>query len=279
MRSAPESVRERSAGVIHNAVRVERYPWVDRPGDFFLALARICRDKGQGFAARLCAHRKQRLVIAGAVAGIGDPEQVARIVRSGRVDSYGDDMRYFAEEIAPFLDSDFVHYVGEVGGLQKMELIGNARALLFPIDWEEPFGMAMIESLACGTPVLAMRRGATAEVVTHGATGLLADNGDEFAALLNAVTQLDRMACRRSVEEKFACGAMADRYLRAYRHVVALDEGRLTPSLLPRDLHASVAHGDDPRRSERLDVAERDSVEPFGDGAIGDREGTAVVAR
>jgi glycosyltransferase involved in cell wall biosynthesis len=103
-----------------------------------------------------------------------------------------------------------------------LKFIANAKALLFPIDWEEPFGMAVIEALACGTPVIAMNRGAMPEIIKHGVNGFLANNEAEFFDYANRAEEIDPAACRRSVEEMFSADAMAAAYVTRYKKVISL---------------------------------------------------------
>ena len=120
----------------------------------------------------------------------------------------------------PFEDGDAIRWVGTVGGAAKDELVGRARAALMPISWEEPGATAAIEALACGTPVIATRRGALPEIIEHGRNGFLADDESQFARLMLRAGEIDPLACRRSVEERFSSGVMAEGYLRLYREVL-----------------------------------------------------------
>jgi glycosyltransferase involved in cell wall biosynthesis len=103
-----------------------------------------------------------------------------------------------------------------------MKFISHAKALLFPITWDEPFGMAVIEALACGTPVIAMNRGAMPEIIEHGVNGFLADTEEEFAEYMERVDEIDPAVCRASVERKFSASAMADAYIARYKEVIEL---------------------------------------------------------
>jgi len=107
-----------------------------------------------------------------------------------------------------------------LGGERKMNFIANAKALLFPIDWEEPFGMAVIEALACGTPVIAMRRGAMPEIIEHGVTGFLADTEAEFAEYMKRIGEIDPAACRAAVEKRFDAITMAKSYMERYEETI-----------------------------------------------------------
>jgi glycosyltransferase involved in cell wall biosynthesis len=152
------------------------------------------------------------------------------------------DVDYFKAEIEPLLSVPGIEYIGEIDERRKNAFLGDARALLFPIDWPEPFGLAMIEAMACGTPVLAFRRGSVPEVVDSGVTGEIVDSVDEAICKLGAVLALDRGRVRRRFEQRFSAARMARDYVKIYekllnasatrseersRALVALDPGEL----------------------------------------------------
>jgi glycosyltransferase involved in cell wall biosynthesis len=114
-----------------------------------------------------------------------------------------------------------IEYLGEVSHGEKVELLQNARTTLFPIEWEEPFGLVMIESMACGTPVIATRHGAVPEVIEDGVSGIIVDNYREMPAALERADALDPLECRRYVEDRYAPERMVEDYLRAYEAAVA----------------------------------------------------------
>jgi len=130
------------------------------------------------------------------------------------------DRDHFKAEIEPLLNDPLVEFLGEVGGKAKDEFLGNARALLFPIDWPEPFGLVMIEALACGTPVIAWRNGSVPEVIDDGVTGFVVDSLDEAVAAVERLDDFDRAVCRRVFEERFCAQRMARDYLRVYRRLL-----------------------------------------------------------
>ena len=132
-----------------------------------------------------------------------------------------EDFRYFSDKIFPYLDDGFVEYVGEVSGQPKLDFVSNARALLFPIQWEEPFGMAPIEALACGTPVVTMARGALPEIIQHGKNGFLAKTKGEFKQYVKRVGEINPTDCRASVERYFSAACMAKAYEDRYKHVIS----------------------------------------------------------
>lgn len=126
------------------------------------------------------------------------------------------DRAYFREVVEPLLSNPLVEFIGEIGDEQKSDFLGNARALLFPIDWPEPFGLVMIESMVCGTPVIAWNRGSVPEVVEHGINGFVVDSMDEAVAAVGRLDRLDRRRVRRSFERRFTAEVMARNYLRLY---------------------------------------------------------------
>jgi glycosyltransferase involved in cell wall biosynthesis len=131
------------------------------------------------------------------------------------------DRHYFEELIEPLLAMPGVEFLGEIGDEQKAEFLGNAAALLFPIAWAEPFGLAMIEAMACGTPVIAFRRASVPEIVDDGITGFLVNSEEEAAQAAGAVSRLDRARVRRIFEERFTARRMAEDYLNVYRRLIA----------------------------------------------------------
>jgi glycosyltransferase involved in cell wall biosynthesis len=134
------------------------------------------------------------------------------------------DRDYFEQVVKPLLGLPGVEFLGEIGDNQKTEFLGNAAALLFPIAWAEPFGLAMIEAMACGTPVIAFRRGSVPEIVNEGLTGFIVTNEEEAAQAAGAVSRLDRAQVRRIFEERFTARRMAEDYLNAYRWLIARDQ-------------------------------------------------------
>jgi glycosyltransferase involved in cell wall biosynthesis len=130
------------------------------------------------------------------------------------------DRVYYDREIAPLLDHDLVEFIGEIGEDQKGDFLGGARALLFPIDWPEPFGLVMIEAMACGTPVVAFRRGSVPEIIEDGVSGFIVD---DMAAAVDAARRtrdLDRAACRGAFERRFSVERQAKEYLEVYAELI-----------------------------------------------------------
>jgi glycosyltransferase involved in cell wall biosynthesis len=189
------------SATVHNAAHVEDFPYREGKQDWVLFLGRATPDKGMHLA--IDAARAVGLPIKLA-AKCTEPSERA----------------YFEAEIRPRLGAG-VEWLGEVGGETKKELLATARCLLFPICWEEPFGMVMIEAMACGTPVVALRRGSVPEVVSHGTTGLICDHPDELPAALHAIQAIDPAECRKHVLTRFHPDTMAAGYENAYRHALA----------------------------------------------------------
>jgi glycosyltransferase involved in cell wall biosynthesis len=185
---------------IPNALDLSAYPVHPHRGDYLLYLGRLSPDKG--------CHRAIEVAEE-----VGAPLKIAGKMHDA-AEKY-----YFETEVRPRL-SERVQYLGEVSHGEKVDLLQNARATLFPIQWEEPFGLVMIESMACGTPVIATRRGAVPEVVADGRTGIVVDEASQFAAALDAADALDPLECRRYVEERFAPARMVRDYEAAYRAVL-----------------------------------------------------------
>ena len=131
------------------------------------------------------------------------------------------DAVYFKETIEPLLDHPLIEYRGEISEAQKGAFLGGAMALLFPIDWPEPFGLVMIEALACGTPVVAIRGGSVPEVLDEGVTGFICDDLEQAIEATRRVRTLDRRACRRTFESRFTATRMAEEYIQLYRRVAA----------------------------------------------------------
>ncbi|CAB4978909.1 unannotated protein [freshwater metagenome] len=154
--------------------------------------------------------------------------------------SQPEEHQYFEESVRPLLGGDIV-FMGELGFSDKVELLGNARALLNPIDWPEPFGMVMIEALACSTPVVARRRGSVAEILQDGLTGYICDTEVELVEAVQQISTLDRYACRQSVEQNFSSKRMVDDHLDFYQSVLK-PERTIDLRKTPSD-RADLAHG------------------------------------
>ncbi|MEB3223175.1 MAG: glycosyltransferase family 4 protein [Candidatus Sericytochromatia bacterium] len=188
----------RVVGTVPNGLDLEALPLATGPRDHLLFLGRLDAAKGADLAARLAAEADWPLVMAGRTQH---------------------DPRFFAEHVAPWLDGRRRRHVGEVGGRAKWELLASARALLFPIRWEEPFGLVMIEAMAVGTPVVATAWGAVPEVVAHRETGWIVPRDASLAALAEGVERVRGCppeACRQHVARRFSAARMVDGYVALY---------------------------------------------------------------
>jgi glycosyltransferase involved in cell wall biosynthesis len=185
------------AGTVHHGLSPEVCPFNPAPrGNYFAFLGRVSPEKGVERAIAIARGAGVRLRIAAKIDVV--------------------DQKYYRERIAPLIGGQ-VEYIGEVDEGEKPAFLGNARALLFPIDWPEPFGLAMIEAMACGTPVLAWRNGAVPEIVEHGSSGYIVDSIDQAIALVPRLAQLDRTWVRARYEARFTAARMARDYLAVYR--------------------------------------------------------------
>jgi glycosyltransferase involved in cell wall biosynthesis len=182
---------------------------------------RYARGSYLAFCGRIAPEKRLDRAIAIAIAS-GVPLKIAaRLPLPDRLGGEAD-RDYYESKIRPFLDHPLVEYVGELGDDEKEQFFQNALALVFPIDWPEPFGLVQIEALACGTPILATPRGSVPEVVEPGVTGYLCESNDEFVQAIAGLEALDRRACRASFEERFTSDVMAAKYERVYAAVLAL---------------------------------------------------------
>lgn len=224
MKSAPAKVKKFSLKPVHNALDVDLTRFQERKQPFFITLARFSRDKGQHLAAKFCTELKMPLRMAGTVAGISTARELNReLANPLSVYRADDDFRYYSDKVLKYtLDNPRVRYVGNLSGAKKRTTVAQAKALLFPIDWEEPFGMAVIEALASGTPVVAMNRGAMPEIIEHGKTGFLANTKAEFKEYMQRVDEIDPHDCRASIEKNFSADKMAQDYLDRYGEVIRL---------------------------------------------------------
>src|SRR5436305_6414985 len=173
-------------GTVPHGLPEDLYSFRPDPEDYLVFLGRICRDKRPDRAIELAKR-------------IGMPLKIA-----AKVDKV--DEEYFEAEIKPLLDDRLIEFVGEVNEAEKNVLLGGAKALLFPIDWPEPFGLVMIESLACGTPVVAFECGSVPEVLVHGKTGFIVRTMDEAEQALHQIGTIERQVCRKEFEQRFTVG-------------------------------------------------------------------------
>ncbi|MCW3818069.1 glycosyltransferase [Micromonospora sp. DR5-3] len=216
---APRALQDHSVGHVHLstplAVGAERRPPAEK-GDYVIVLGRINPGKGQDLGARLARQVGFPLVLAGPV---GPYHRPADLAAAGDEARQNPDVRFFYDHVAPYVDGDLVRWVGTVAGQERDDLLAGARAALFPLRWEEPGGTAVVESLALGTPVVAVARGCLPELVEHGRTGLLTTDEEELGDLVMAAGLLEADECRREAAARFTPRVMAERYVGLYEQV------------------------------------------------------------
>jgi len=186
------------AATIHHGIEMDRFPLNPEPGEYLLFYGRIHPDKGTATAIEVARRAGLPLVVAGIVQDTG----------------------YFDQEVAPHLDGERVRYLGPVTREQGAELLGGARALLHLIDFDEPFGLSVVEAMACGTPVITHRRGSMPEIVVEGVNGFMVESADAAVEAVLASVGLDREQVRATVEQRFDQARMVDEYLSLYRRLV-----------------------------------------------------------
>jgi glycosyltransferase involved in cell wall biosynthesis/quercetin dioxygenase-like cupin family protein len=182
---------------IYHGIKVEEFQFYREHGEYLLFFGRIHNDKGTKEAIEIAKKAKMKLVIAGII----------------------QDQKYFEEFCAPHIDGDNIVYIGSVGPERKAEVLGKALALIHPINFDEPFGLSVVEAMACGTPVIAMKRGSMPELIKDGVTGFLLENKEDFVKKIGEVKSLDRHACRSWVEERFTVERMVDEYIEVYKKI------------------------------------------------------------
>jgi len=186
------------AATIHHGIRIEEFPFDAEGSDDLLFFGRMHPDKGAGEAIRAAIATDHRLLMAGII----------------------QDEEYYRTQVAPFIDGERIIFDGPVGGAGRTRALGQAKALLHLIGFEEPFGLSVIEAMACGTPVIAYNKGSMPELIEHGVTGFLVDTFEEAVAAIGRVGEIDRRACRRAVEQRFTVEHMAGKYLALYESIL-----------------------------------------------------------
>ena len=189
----------RWAGTVYHGLPPDEFTFRAQPEDYLLFLGRISPEKRVDRAIEIATRAERKLKIAAKI---------------DRVDRY-----YFNKHIKHLLDHPFIEFLGEVGRPDVDKLLGGAAALLFPIDWPEPFGLVMIEALACGTPVIAFGCGSVPEVITDGLTGFIVEDVEQAAEAVGRIGQIDRARCREEFETRFTDRRMARDYVKIYDHL------------------------------------------------------------
>ena len=200
LKTVPPLERARYAGAVYNAIDVGSFPFSDRKDDYLLCLNRVAPEKGTHLAIEAARRAGRKLIIAG---------KVDRV-----------DREYYETMVKPLVDGRDIVFVGEADYRAKRELYAGAACALMPICWEEPFGLVMVEAMACGTPVIAFVRGAAPELILDGETGFLVRDVDSMVEALGKIDTIEPIRCRRHVEANFDIPVMVDGYLRLYRKIV-----------------------------------------------------------
>ena len=186
---------------IHHGIDVAQFPFCKDDGEYLLFFGRIHPDKGVHEAIQVAQQVGIKLVIAGII----------------------QDRDYFAAQVEPHIDGTTVEYLGSVGPDQRADVLGHALALLHLISFDEPFGLSMVESMACGTPVIAFARGSIPEIIRHGETGFIVEDIEDAVGAVAAVRSLDRFVCRQDVERRFSHTRMARDYVDVYQKLLNED--------------------------------------------------------
>jgi len=203
------------AGTVHHGLPRDLIPFSEKGGDYLAFIGRISPEKRPDRAIEIARRAGMNLKIA------------AKVDRA--------DAAYFEAEIEPLLDDPAIEFIGEIGDADKPAFLGGARALLFPIDWPEPFGLVMIEAMAAGTPVIAWDCGSTREVIEHGRSGFLVDSVEEAVAAVRAIASVPRAGVRAAFEARFTADRMARDYVALYERLIAADK----PAMFGKTLTAA----------------------------------------
>jgi glycosyltransferase involved in cell wall biosynthesis len=187
---------------IPNAIEISNFPFTTRKEDFLLFVGRMNPEKGAGIAARIARMVNRRLIMIGK---LNEPEEKI----------------YFEKCVRPYLNKNVI-FIGEVDQKTKLDLYAKASCTLFPIQWDEPFGLVMIESMACGTPVIAFRRGSVPEIIKHGETGFIVESVPEMIKAIKKIERINNKVCRKYVAEKFNVTSFLDKHEEAYLKAIEL---------------------------------------------------------
>ena len=201
-RAQAKMLRDESLPVVYNGINLEEIPFNDQPEDFFITVGRMTPEKGIADAIRIAKRANVRLVIVG---------QITSHLPWSK--------QYFSKEIQPHIDGNRVRHIESLPHDRLMQMLGRAKGFLFPSRWEEPFGLAVAEAMAAGTPVLAYPRGSMPELVKRGVSGYLVRSDDEMVEAIHWIERLDRRRCREWIGESFSVEQMVESYERLYRRI------------------------------------------------------------
>ncbi len=187
--------------VVYNGINPADYTFNESPEDYFMYLGRLNKEKGILQALQVAKEAQVKLIVAGNIVG-------------------GEEWNYFLHEVQPYLNDENVKFVGQVGFNEKVKLLSKAKGLLYPIDRREPFGLAMIEAMACGTPVIAFKKGSVPEVVADRKTGFIVETKEEIIQAMKKINTINRKDCRTHVEQNFTLKQMVDKYEEIYKKLI-----------------------------------------------------------
>jgi len=190
---------KKNVSVVHNGIDLDKFSFKKDPKDYFVYLGYITEDKGAHIAVKVAKKANIKLKLAGSCSGCKD---------------------YFKEKVKPYLKKGKIEYVGAVNPQERNRLLGGAKAILVPLQWEEPFGLVMIEAMACGTPVIGFDRAAVSEIVEDGKTGYVVDSEKDMVRAIKKIGEIKRENCRSHVEKYFTVQKMADEYEKVYEKVL-----------------------------------------------------------
>jgi glycosyltransferase involved in cell wall biosynthesis len=183
---------------VHHGIDITQFDFNDSPEEYLLFFGRIHHDKGAKEAIDIARRCSRPLIMAGII----------------------QDRAYYEQHVLPHIDGRMVRYVGSAGPEKRSRLLGGACALLHPINFNEPFGLSVVEAMACGTPVIALKRGSMPELIQHGRTGYLAETIDQAVEAVPLIQRIDRRQCRKTVEDRFTADRMVDRYISVYKRIL-----------------------------------------------------------
>jgi glycosyltransferase involved in cell wall biosynthesis len=196
-------------GTVYNGIDLNMFPYSNDHDDYLLFVGRIVPEKGADIAVEVAKRTNHKLIIIGP--------------------TYSDQLAYFEQKIKPHLN-DRIQYLGFLEHKKVIPYFCKAKAFLMPVRWEEPFGLTMIEAMACGTPVIAFRRGSVPEVIAHGKTGFVVNTETEMVKAIGLVDKIDTIKCRNHVEEYFSIDTMVDGYVNTYKNILKITRRKNFPS-------------------------------------------------
>ncbi len=191
----------RIVDVVYNGIKVEDYTFNGKPDDYFMYLGRLNKEKGFVPAIQIAKKAGIKLVVAGNIVG-------------------GEEWNYFLHEVQPLLNEENINFIGQIDFKEKVRLLSSAKALLFPIDRREPFGLVMIEAMACGTPVIGYRRGSVPEVISDGRVGFVVEDERGMIEAIKKIDVIKRKDCRVHIEQNFTLKQMVDKYEEIYKKLI-----------------------------------------------------------